>query len=55
MKLWAWDQKNFPSTTHAIRTAVAATLSLALTRQQIRRHPLSGDSSVNLFVLDSNH
>jgi hypothetical protein len=32
MKLWAWDEKNLPSITHAIRTAVAATLSVALTR-----------------------
>jgi hypothetical protein len=28
----AWDEKNLPSITHAICTAVAATLSLALTR-----------------------
>src|SRR5437762_8785609 len=32
MKLWAWDQKNLPSTTHAIRTAVAATASVVLAR-----------------------
>ena len=53
MKLWAWDKKNFPSIAHATRTAVAATLSLALLGQQIRRNPPSGDSSVNLFIGDS--
>jgi len=28
MKFWAWDEKNLPSITHAIRTAVAATASV---------------------------
>jgi len=32
MKLWAWDEKNLPSTTHAIRTAVAATASVIIAR-----------------------
>jgi uncharacterized membrane protein YccC len=32
MKLWAWDEKNLPSITHAIRTAVAATASLIIVR-----------------------
>jgi len=32
MKLWAWDEKNLPSITHAIRTAVAATLSVIIAR-----------------------
>jgi uncharacterized membrane protein YccC len=32
MKLWAWDQKNLPSMTHAIRTAVAATASVVIAR-----------------------
>jgi uncharacterized membrane protein YccC len=32
MKLWAWDKKNFPSITHAIRTAVAATVSVIIAR-----------------------
>jgi uncharacterized membrane protein YccC len=32
MKLWAWDEKNLPSITHAIRTAVAATASLIIAR-----------------------
>ena len=32
LKLWAWDQKNFPSTTHATRTAVAATVSVIIAR-----------------------
>jgi len=32
MKLWAWDKKNLPSITHAIRTAVAATLSVIIAR-----------------------
>ncbi len=27
MKFWAWDKKNLPSITHAIRAAVAATAS----------------------------
>ena len=30
MKLWAWDEKNLPSITHAIRTAVAATVSVII-------------------------
>ncbi len=32
MKLWAWDKKNLPSITHAIRTAVAATVSVIIAR-----------------------
>ena len=32
MKLWAWDKKNLPSITHAIRTAVAATVSVVIAR-----------------------
>jgi uncharacterized membrane protein YccC len=32
MNLWAWDQKNLPSVTHAIRTAVAATASVIIAR-----------------------
>src|SRR5437016_4496350 len=32
MKLWAWDEKNLPSVTHAIRTAVAATVSVIIAR-----------------------
>ena len=32
MKLWAWDEKNLPSITHAIRTAVAATTSVLIAR-----------------------
>ena len=32
MKLWAWDEKNLPSMTHAIRTAVAATVSVVIAR-----------------------
>ncbi|MEY2492270.1 MAG: hypothetical protein QOH24_1221 [Verrucomicrobiota bacterium] len=32
MKFWAWDKKNLPSTTHAIRTAVAATASVIIAR-----------------------
>jgi uncharacterized membrane protein YccC len=32
MKLWAWDEKNLPSITHAIRTAVAATMSVIIAR-----------------------
>jgi hypothetical protein len=32
MKLWAWDEKNLPSITHAIRTAVAATASVIIAR-----------------------
>ena len=32
MKLWAWDEKNLPSITHAIRTAVAATVSVLIAR-----------------------
>ena len=32
MKLWAWDKKNLPSITHAIRTAVAATVSVMIAR-----------------------
>src|SRR6267142_2049234 len=45
--------KIFPSTTHAIRTASLRLCRLPLLGQQIRRHPLSGASSVNLFVRDS--
>ena len=32
MKLWAWDEKNLPSITHAIRTATAATVSVVIAR-----------------------
>jgi uncharacterized membrane protein YgaE (UPF0421/DUF939 family) len=32
MKVRAWDEKNLPSITHAIRTAVAATLSVIIAR-----------------------
>ena len=32
MKIWAWDKKNLPSITHAIRTAVAATVSVIVAR-----------------------
>lgn len=32
MKLWKWEQENLPSVVHSIRTAIAATLSLAAAR-----------------------
>ena len=32
MKLWKWKPENLPSVIHSIRTAVAATLSLAVAR-----------------------
>src|SRR5205085_4158140 len=32
MKLWAWEEKNLPSITHAIRTAVAASVSVIIAR-----------------------
>ena len=32
MKLWKWEPENLPSVIHSIRTAVAATLSLATAR-----------------------
>ena len=32
MKLWKWEQENLPSVVHSIRTAIAATLSLAVAR-----------------------
>ena len=32
MKLWAWDKKNLPSIAHAIRTAVAASVSVMIAR-----------------------
>jgi hypothetical protein len=32
MKFWAWDKKNLPSITHAIRTAVAATVAVIIAR-----------------------
>ena len=32
MKLWAWDESNLLSITHAIRTAVAATVSVIIAR-----------------------
>ncbi|MFL6504878.1 MAG: FUSC family protein [Candidatus Udaeobacter sp.] len=32
MKLWNWEQENLPSVIHSIRTAIAATLSLAVAR-----------------------
>ena len=32
MKLWAWDEKNLSSITHAIRTAIAATASVIIAR-----------------------
>lgn len=32
MKLWVWDEKNLPSITHGIRTAVATTASVIIAR-----------------------
>src|SRR6266481_5073920 len=32
MKLWVWDEKNIPSITHGIRTAVATTASVMIAR-----------------------
>jgi len=32
MKVWTWDEKNLPSITHAVRTAVAATVSVIIAR-----------------------
>ena len=32
VKLWKWEQENLPSVVHSIRTAIAATLSLAVAR-----------------------
>jgi len=32
MKLWPWDEKNLPSITRAIRTAIAATASVVIAR-----------------------
>jgi uncharacterized membrane protein YccC len=32
MKFWTWDEKNLPSITHAVRTAVAATVSVIIAR-----------------------
>ena len=32
MKLWKWEQENLSSVVHSIRTAIAATLSLAVAR-----------------------
>ena len=30
MQLWAWDETNLPSITHAIRTAIAATAAVII-------------------------
>jgi hypothetical protein len=44
MNLWAWDEKNLPSITHAIRTAVAATVSVIIARLvQMPEAVLGGD------------
>src|SRR5256714_15497063 len=32
IKVWAWDEKNLPSITHAVRTALAATASVLIAR-----------------------
>ena len=32
MKLWKWERENLPSVEHSIRTAIAATVSLAVAR-----------------------
>jgi len=32
VKLWKWEQENLPSLVHSIRTAIAASLSLAVAR-----------------------
>jgi uncharacterized membrane protein YccC len=32
VKLWKWEPENLPSVVHSIRTAVAATVSLAVAR-----------------------
>src|SRR6266446_2556106 len=32
MKFWAWDKKDLPSITHAIRAAVAVTVSVIIAR-----------------------
>jgi hypothetical protein len=35
MKLWTWREENLPSVWHAVRTAVAATLSVLVARMVI--------------------
>jgi uncharacterized membrane protein YccC len=32
VKLWKWEPQNLPSVIHSIRTAIAATISLAVAR-----------------------
>ena len=32
MKFWTWEKENLPSITHAVRTAVAATVSVVIAR-----------------------
>jgi uncharacterized membrane protein YccC len=32
VKIWKWESRNLPSVTHSIRTAIAATVSLAVAR-----------------------
>jgi uncharacterized membrane protein YccC len=32
MKFWVWDEKNLPSLGHAVRTAIAATVSVIIAR-----------------------
>jgi uncharacterized membrane protein YccC len=39
MKFWAWDKKNLPSITHAIRAAVAATVSVVIARLVLKKMP----------------
>jgi hypothetical protein len=53
MKLWAWDEKNLPSITHAIRTAVAATASVLIARL-VRMPEAYWAAIATLVVMQSN-
>jgi Fusaric acid resistance protein-like len=52
MKLWAWDKKNLPSITHAIRTAAAATASVIIARL-VRMPEHYGAAIATLVVMQS--
>ena len=49
MKLWAWDEKNLPSITYAVRTAVAATVSVIIAR--LVQMPEAYWSAIATFVV----
>src|SRR2546428_5972707 len=49
MKFWTWKQENLPSITHAIRTAVAATVSVVIA--QLLQMPAAYWAAISTLVV----